>query len=108
MTVRSPLTSITINITRKAKETLDRQARERGCASTLWAGQVFDLGFAAVCAREKSMPLTDKDLDAIVGASLLLWSAEFDTSEIAKGLGVSEATIAKIMDGWREYRRGAE
>lgn len=105
---RSPLVAITINIPRKAKETLERQAKERGCAWSLWAGQVFDLGFAAVCAREKSMPITDKDLDAIVGATFLLWSAEFDTSEIAKGLGISEPTVVRIMDTWREYRRASE
>lgn len=105
--MRSPQISVTVNITKKAKETLDRQARERGCASSVWIGHVFDMGFAAVCAREKSMPITDADLDAIVGATLLLWSTEWDTVDLAKGLGVPETTIIKILDGWREYRRAS-
>lgn len=100
------LVGITINVPEKAKLTLDRQAAERGCASSLWVGQVFDIGFAAICAREKSMPITDADLDAIVGGALLLWSrGDWDTASIALGLGVTEATVEKILGGWREYRR---
>lgn len=102
------LIGLTINITEKAKQTLDRQAAARGCASSLFAGQVFDIGFAAICAREKSMPITDADLDAIAGATLLLWSrGDWDTASIAKGLAVPESTVARILDGWREYRRAA-
>lgn len=99
---------ITINVPERAKATLDRQARERGVASSLWTAQVFDLGFAAVCAREKSMPLTDVDLDAIVGATLLLRARDkWDTATIGKALGVPEPTVVRILDGWRDYRRAA-
>lgn len=102
------MVGVTVNVTARAKETLDRQAKQRGMATSVWAGQVFDMGFAAVCAREKSMPISDADLDAIVSASLLLWArAEWTTAEIAKGLGVSEPTVERILDGWRNYRRGA-
>ena len=98
--------AITINVPERAKLTLERQAHERGMATSLWTGQVFDLGFAAICAREKSMPITDPDLDAIVGATLLLRDREkWDTATIAKSLGVSEPTVVRILDGWREYRR---
>lgn len=100
------LIGITINVPEKAKLALDRQAAARGCASSFWAGQVFDIGFAAICAREKSMPVTDADLDALAGAALLLWSrGDWDTAAIAKGLGVPEATVARILDAWRDYRR---
>lgn len=103
------LIGIQINVPEKAKLTLDRQARERGIASSLWAGQVFDMGFAAVCAREKSMPVTDGDLDAIVGAALLLRAKEkWDTATIGKALGVPEPVVVRILDGWKEYRRAAE
>lgn len=99
---------ITLSIPERAKVTLDRQAKERGVGSSIWAGQVFDLGFAAVCAREKDMPITDADLDAIVGATLLLWErGEWDSASISKGLGVSEATVSRILDGWRSYRRAS-
>lgn len=102
------MVGISINVTAKAKDTLDRQAAKRGCASSLWASQVFDIGFAAICAREKSMPISDADLDALCGATLLLWARDWDTAKIAKGLGVPEATVSRVLDGWREYRRGAE
>lgn len=103
------MVGVTINVTAKAKDTLDRQAGQRGCASSLWASQVFDIGFAAICAREKSMPITDADLDAICGATLLLWArGDWDTARIAQGLGVPEATVSRVLDGWREYRRGSE
>ena len=98
---------ITISIPEKAKMTLDRQAAERGYSSSLWAGRVFDLGFAAICAREKSMPITDADLDAIVAGTLLLTSTkDWDTAEIAQALGVPEATVARILSVWWDYRRG--
>jgi len=103
------LVGITLNVPEKAKATLDRQAKERGIASSLWAGQVFDMGFAAVCAREKSMPVSDGDLDAIVGATLLLRAGQkWSTADIAKGLGVPEPTVIRILDGWKEYRRGMQ
>ena len=102
------LVGVMINVPEKAKTTLDRQAAERGVASSIWAGQVFDLGFAAVCARERGMPVTDADLDAIVGATLLLWErGEWNSASIAKGLGVPEATVSRILDGWRTYRRAS-
>jgi hypothetical protein len=98
---------ISVSISEKAKATLDRQARERGVSASTLAGQLFDMGFAALCAREKSMPVTDGDLDAIVSGSLLLWARkEWDTSEIAKKLGVPEATVVRMLDGWKDYRRG--
>lgn len=105
MTFRSKMVGVQISITEKAKQTLDRQARERGVSSTLWASQLFDAGFAAVCAREKSLPGTDADLDAIVGAVLLLREREkWDPEMLAKSLGVSEETIIRIIDGWQIYR----
>lgn len=98
----------TLSIPERAKEKLDRQAKQRGVGSSIWAGQVFDLGFAAVCAREKGMRVTDADLDAIVGATLLLWErGEWDSASIAKGLGVSEATVSRVLEGWRSYRRAS-
>lgn len=97
---------ITISVPERAKETLDRQARERGLQTSLWANQVFDMGFAAVCARDRSMPITDADLDQIVGATLLLREGQnWDVAEISKGLGVSASTIVRILEGWHDYRR---
>lgn len=99
---------ITLTVPEVAKLTLDRQARARGLQTTQWAGQVFDVGFAAICAREKSMPITDADLDAVVGATLLLregWN--WDAAKIAKGLGVPASTVVRILDGWHDYRRAS-
>lgn len=109
MTFHGKMVGIAINVPARAKDTLDRQARERGIASSLWASQVFDLGFAAICAREKSMPVTDGDLDAICEATLMLkFGKSWKPAEIAKGLGVPESTVKSILAGWKEYRRGQE
>ncbi|MVB04186.1 hypothetical protein GN325_20695 [Agrobacterium vitis] len=105
--VRVPMTDLIIQVPGKARETLERQAKERGVKASQWAGQVFDLGFAAICAREKSTPVTDRDLDAICGATLLLWSKQWNTADIACAMGVSEQTIVSILDGWKSYRRAA-
>lgn len=105
---RRPLkmVGIAVNVPAAAEKTLDRQADARGIAPSRWAGMVFDIGFAAVCAREKSMPATDADLDAICGATLLLWTQErWDTASIGKALGVPESTVVRILDGWAGYRR---
>ncbi|MBZ5760260.1 hypothetical protein LAV84_06825 [Rhizobium sp. VS19-DR104.2] len=102
------MVGLSLSVSEKAKMTLDRQARQRGLHSSQWAGQIFDMGSAAVCARDKSMPVLDKDLDAIVGATLLLLEAKkWDTATIAKGLGVPEPVVVKILTGWRDYRRMA-
>ncbi len=101
------LIGVSISITDKAKITLDRQAAERGVSSSLWAGQIFDMGFAAVCAREKSMPISDGDLDALVGGTLLLMArGDWDADGIADMLGVPPATVSRILDAWVSYRRG--
>lgn len=102
------MVGVTVAISERAKTTLERQAKERGIASSIWAGQVFDMGFAAVCAREKSMPITDADLDAIVGGTLLMITREnWSTADIAAALGVPEATVSRILDAWRDYRRAS-
>lgn len=101
------MVGITLTVPERAKETLDKQAAARGMTSSRWTGLVFDMGFAAICAREKSLPIIDADLDAIVGATLLLTSEKgWDTASLSKKLGVSEAVVSRILDGWREYRRG--
>ena len=100
------MVGISVSIPEKAKAVIDRQAASRGVASSRWAGQIFDIGFAAVCAREKSMPVTDADLDAIAGATLILSVTDgWDIPKIARGLGVPEATVVRILDGWKIYRR---
>lgn len=102
------LVGLSVPITERAKLTLQRQAAERAMSSATWGGLVFDMGFAAVCAREKSMPGTDADLDAVVAGTLLLTSTgDWDTDEICRALGVSEATVVRLLDVWRNYRRGA-
>ena len=109
MSFKPKLVGLQISVTPKAKETLDRQARARGCSTALWASQLFDAGFAAACAREKSMPITDADLDAILGAALLLRAREkWDTASIAKAVGIPEHVVVRILEGWKEYRRGQE
>lgn len=100
------MVGLTVPVTERAKLTLDRQAAERGVSSSFWAGQVFDMGFAAVCAREKSMPISDADLDAVVGGTLLLLARKnWDCAAIAGALGVPDETVARILDAWRDYRR---
>jgi len=100
------MVGISVSIPEKAKAVIDRQAASRGVASSHWAGQIFDIGFAAVCAREKSMPVTDADLDAIAGATLILSVTDgWNIPKIARGLGVPEATVVRILDGWKIYRR---
>lgn len=105
MTFRSKMVGIQISVPERAKATLDRQAAQRGISTSLWASQLFDAGFAAACAREKSMPSTDADLDAIVGAALLLREREkWDVETLARSPGVPEATIDRILDAWQVYR----
>lgn len=108
MTFRSKMVTLQITVSEKAKMTMERQARDRGIALSHWMGQLFDAAFTAACAREKSMPVSDGDLDAIVGATLLLRAREqWDTATIAQALGVSEPTVVRILDTWKTYRAGS-
>jgi sirohydrochlorin ferrochelatase len=105
--IQKPSVGIHINVTPRVKATLDAQAQARGYATSAWAGMLLDAGFAAVVARDKGQSHTDADLDAIVGATLLLTTRkEWDTTAIAKQLGIPESTVERILDGWRSYRRG--
>lgn len=109
MTFRPRMVGVTVSVTEKVKQNLDRQARERGISLSVWTGQLFDAAFAAACAREKSMPISDGDLDAIVGATLLLRAREqWDTATIAQALSVSEPTVVRILQLWKDYRVGME
>lgn len=101
------MTPIQITVSERAKATLTRQAQERGLSLSKWSNQLFDAAFAAACAREKSMPATDADLDAVVGAALLLRAREqWDTATLAQSLGVSEPTVVRILEVWKDYRAG--
>lgn len=109
MVFQQKMVGVSLTVPLKAKQTLDRQAAERGIAPSLWIGQVFDLGFGAVCAREKSMPVSDGDLDAIVGATLLLTAGEnWKPARIAQALGVDQVIVKRILEGWKRYRRGMD
>ncbi len=105
MAFKPKMTGIQISVSEKVKASLDRQAAAHNVSLSLWCGQLFDMAFAAVCAREKSQQFADADLDAIVGAALLLRAREkWDTATLAKSLGVSEPTIVRILDAWQIYR----
>lgn len=61
---------------------------------------------AAYAARVKP-PSGDRDLDASVALVAVLWAEQRDTAQIAAALGLAEATVVRIIDGWRRCKRGA-
>ncbi len=62
-----------------------------------YAAQLF---LAAYSARVKP-PIGDRDLDASVARVAILWAEKRDTAEIAGAVGLSEATVVRILDAWR-------
>lgn len=98
------MASVTLTISDKVKTNLARTAQARGMSTTGFAIILFE---AAYAARATPGGTGDVDLDAAVARSVILFANGLDTSAIAPAVGLSEATIVRILDAWRSEVKGA-
>lgn len=98
------MATVTLTIGDKVKENLARMAQARGMSTTGFAIVLFEAAYAA-----RAMPggTGDADLDAAVARAVILFANGLDTAAIAPAVGLSEATVVRILDAWRRELRGA-
>lgn len=82
--------------------TLERLAAAQGYKPTRYAKMLFE---AAYASRVGAQP--DADIDAQVAAAIVLHGARKDSATIAKAVRLSEATVVRIIDAWRQERLAA-
>jgi hypothetical protein len=81
--------------------TLEKSAASHGYKATSYAKMLFEAAFAA---RVGVQP--NAGLDAQIGMALVMRAAKQDTANIAAVVGLSEATVVRILDAWRDCRAG--
>lgn len=96
--------SITIKVPPRGHQRLHEMAKAKGYRAAAYAQMLFEAAFAARIGQERGAPVSDTELDEQVRAVLCL-AGQFDVPAIARALGLSEALVSKILDGWRSARR---
>ena len=96
--------SVVIKIPPRGHQRLHEMAKVKGYRAAAYAQMLFDAAFAARIGQERAAPVSDTELDEQVRAVLCL-AGQFDVPAIAQALGLSEALVGKILDGWRGARR---
>lgn len=81
---------------------LEKRGREHGYKPVAYAKMLFEAAFA--CRVGVS---SDADLDAHISAVIVLHGAKLDTAAISKVVRLSEATVVKVIDAWRQERLAA-
>jgi len=75
---------------------LEALARERGTRPAVHAHDLFQAAFAAAVGVAPN-----RDLDAAVARTIVLAGAGTDAALIAANVGLTEATVGRILDAWR-------
>ena len=90
---------VNFSIDDRVYATLEKLGEKQGYKATSYAKMLFE---AALAARLGIQP--DADLDAQIAAAVVLHGARQDTSLISRAVKLSEPTIMRIIDRWREER----
>jgi hypothetical protein len=95
---------VTLKLPPKQHQKLFEEAKRHGYAPSVYAQLLFDAAFSARIGQVLEKPATDAELDAQVKLALIL-AGIGDTQEISRATGLTEATVARILEGFREIRR---
>lgn len=102
----APRKQFAFDVLPKTHEAVSRRAKELGQSPTAYAKMLFEAGFAARIGQERDAPLDDTELDEQVRL-VFACAGQGNTASIAKSIGVPEARVVKILDGWRKLGRRA-
>lgn len=94
-----------VPLTLKVHPRMAEGLRARGAAmgnmtGEAYAGLLLEAAYAARIGRERGEAPADRDLDAMVRLVLACAGAA-DTATIATFLGIPEATVERVLAGWR-------
>ena len=97
MSAKAGHRQIAITVPVRVYDRVEAFARKAGQTTTGYTTLLFNAAYAARFA-----PTGDLDLDAAVGRVVVLWGVETaNTAEIARHVGLSEATVVNILEAWR-------
>lgn len=80
---------------------VERRAGDVGVRPAEYARRLFEAAYAVRCAQEKDERHEDAELDMQVRLAFVMADAEPEF--IAAAIGATEATVARILDGWRRW-----
>lgn len=83
----------------KVYDTMAQRAAVMNVRPAEYARRLFEAAYAVRCAQEKGERHDDGELDMHVRLVFLMADCELDF--IAEALGIGEATVARILEGWR-------
>jgi hypothetical protein len=90
------LREISFGVSARLYARLEALARARGTRPAVHAHDLFQAAFAASVGVEPN-----RDLDAAVARTVVLAGDGVDAALIASIVGLSEATVTRILDAWR-------
>jgi 2-hydroxychromene-2-carboxylate isomerase len=79
--------------------TLEKYGAKKGYKATAFAKLLFEAAFASCVGVQP-----DDDIDVQVAAAIVLHGAKQDSAAIAKTIGLSEASVCRIIETWRRER----
>lgn len=100
---RAPLRTVplTLRVPELMLAGLAARARQFGNLPVAdYAGQLLNAAYVARIGQERAEIASDRDLDAMVKLALAC-AGQADTAAIGKFLGMDEALVARILNGWR-------
>lgn len=92
-------TQINFEVDERVSTRLAKMAGDRGVSRIGYAKMLFEAAYAARCGVQP-----DAEIDEQIKIALVLWAARQDTATIAKAVGLSESTIVKAIDCWKQER----
>lgn len=93
---------VNFSIEDRAFATLERLAGQHGYKPTSYAKMLFEAAFAS-----RLQVQVDRGIDDQVAVAIVLHGAKKDSATIAQAVGLSEATVIRIIDAWRSERIAA-
>lgn len=96
----APERQITVKVPHKVHAMINSMGAKAGQTTTDYATTLLMAAYTARCKETG-----DRNLDAAV-ARVVVLSKDFDTARIAQYVGLSEATVTKIVHAWRNEIRG--
>jgi len=74
----------------------DLMAAKRGYSLTGYDKVLFEAAYSSNVGFQPN-----RDMDIAIARAMVMWGAKNDTNTIAKSLGLSQATVIKIIDAWK-------
>lgn len=90
-------TAIAIEVDERVTSKLEEMGKKFGFTATGCAMILFETAYAARFGKDGS---GDRELDAMVAATLILHGSGIDFTIIAKTLGTDEETVERIVGAW--------